>query len=29
MDMGIYLTPLQDGQLSIGDNIELVSPDFF
>src|SRR6056300_1727032 len=24
MDMGIYLTPLQDGQLSIGDNIELV-----
>ena len=24
MDMGIYLIPLQDGQLSIGDNIELV-----
>ena len=27
MDMGIYLIPLQDGQLSIGDNIELEVTD--
>ena len=24
IDMGVYLIPLQDGQLSIGDNIEVV-----